>query len=461
MRSLPRRVLAALTILLLSAAVALGDFITTENPVHPNGTRATIDLPGDQHMRNIGGSDGAGLCVGTSNEVVGHWQSVPELDGFQAWLHRRPGGSYPEQLERDLKLFCGSKGVAVPPHIQHTGGDIEFLRAAFATRRAVGMTYGGHDPFYGSRTTIAHMVTGAHLDGKLGAIIDNNEPKHWRWMDDGQLVNRWLGRNDDGSMMRDRLGRTVGGGWAVVWLAAPPPPVDTTSPHYLPERAIVKPVEANDEQDRDNLGLPFPDDAKIGPELENNDNLFPNGFDPEQLKPKMQYWINGEPADRVKCLEHLRKFTAGLDDDSKRAFVSVVSDDKEVAALVRDAAKPYADKLHVQVFKTASWVARDRLSSAKLIAQLPATQNGKTVYRSDDVTKDTVTAACKAALGIVDPPPAPPVQPTPPSNPDPIPAPDVPTPSGPQPKLPAWLVALLTALGFYVYRSRTQTRSSK
>jgi hypothetical protein len=110
-------------------------------PAGPGGRRAVIDLPTQLHMRNTGGSDGAGLCVGTSVEMAARWHGIHVLDGFQAWLKRRPGGSYPSKLTADLKAFCASKGVPVPPHVQTTGGDVSLLDAAFATRRMVCMTW--------------------------------------------------------------------------------------------------------------------------------------------------------------------------------------------------------------------------------------------------------------------------------------------------------------------------------
>lgn len=426
----------ALSALLISAAFALADFVTTANPVHPSGVRAMVDAPPDLHIKNIGGSDGAGLCVGTSNEVAGRYQSMPELDGFQSWLHKRPGGSYPEMLEADLKKFASSKGVAVPSHIQHTGGDIAFLRLALKTRRMVCMTYAGFDPFYG-QMPIAHMVDGAHLDDKLGAIIDNNEPGKWRWMSDVQLINRWLGKTDDGRNLR------VGGGWLVAWLTSPPPPVDTTAKNYLPERPIVTPSGKwdDDEPESDKV---YPDpDPFMGGEAPRPRPLYPNGYDPDMLKPMMRYWIDGEEVSRPQAFDRLNRAVNDLVDDSARPHLSIVSDDPKTAKMVAEATKPWADKLHVHVFPTGSWVTKQRLT-AKVTAQLCADQNGKTVFKSDTVDAPTVVQATKAALGIVDPPPPPPPAPTPPPIvPAPVPAPDVPAPSAPV-RVPMW--AILAAL---------------
>lgn len=81
-------------------------FTPTKTPVSPAGVRAQIDLPASLHIRNTGGSDGAGLCVSTSVEVAARWHGLHELDGFQQWARRRPGGAYPEKLDSMLRAFC-------------------------------------------------------------------------------------------------------------------------------------------------------------------------------------------------------------------------------------------------------------------------------------------------------------------------------------------------------------------
>lgn len=428
--------------LLFTATTALAEFVTTATPIHPSGTNALIDAPSELHIRNIGGSDGAGLCVGTSTEVGARWQSIPQMDGFQKWLARRPGGSYPDMLARDLKTFAAGKGYVVPPHIQHTGGDIEFLRLAIKTRRMVSMTYAGMDDFYGRNGVIAHMVNGAHIDDKYGAIIDNNQPGKWRWMSDTQLINRWLGKTDDGRNLR------VGGGWLVVWLTSPPPPVDVLSKDYVPARPVVVPP-ITFEQEMEENGINPENGAELAPGQVGEGNLFPNGYDPNMLPPKMQYWIDGVPVDRPKALEQLKRFGSEFTDDSGKAFLSFVSDDDKVRDVIRDAVKPYADKLHVQIFKSTSWVAQQRLKAGAVVAQLPADKGGKTVFSAKEITAENVVLGAKAALGIVDPPPVqpsptPPVMPTPvkpdvpsPSTPDK--APDVPAPSPPA-RLPVWQI---------------------
>jgi hypothetical protein len=258
-------------------------------------------------------------------------------------------------------------------------------------------------------------------------------------MSDEQLLNRWLGKTDSGKNTR------VGGGWAVVWLTSPPPPIDTKANSYLPERPVVAPpmtwedVAKENEEQGGNLD-------PLAEVVGDGNILYPNGFNPDTLKPKMRYWIDGEEIDRPMAMAYLNRFAAEFADDSGRPFISVVSDDKEVAAKVKSALAPYLSKLHVQVFRTDSWVSKQRLK-AKLTAQLPTDQGGKTVYASDNVDEESLVKAAKAALGIVDPPPIAPEPPKPEPAPKPAPDDKAPVPAPVVIRL-EWLIASL--LGAYL-----------
>jgi hypothetical protein len=87
------RVLSTLVLLLGTFGLAQADFQPTKTPLSPDGHRAVIDLPSSLHMKNVGGSDGAGLCVYTSVTHAARWQNLPQMDGFRKWAERRPGGS--------------------------------------------------------------------------------------------------------------------------------------------------------------------------------------------------------------------------------------------------------------------------------------------------------------------------------------------------------------------------------
>ncbi|MCE9564982.1 MAG: hypothetical protein K8U57_23350 [Planctomycetes bacterium] len=230
----------SLILLCLMPTVALGQFAVTREPMK-DSVRATADLPASQHKRNSAGSDGFGLCVYTSAWHAAIWQSVSDLYGFRDWMTHRPGGSYPEKFESTLNAYCKERGIPCPGYVQHTGGDVEFLTLALKTGRMVCVTYCGVDGAgrYGNEV-IGHMVNLVHLDDSGAAILDNNFPGTWLWMSRADFLARWRGVQVDGRpfLARDGRGRAmpIGGGWAIVFLAAPPPPYPDRPPVMFGQR---------------------------------------------------------------------------------------------------------------------------------------------------------------------------------------------------------------------------------
>lgn len=179
----------------------IGGFKCPEKDVY-----AVAQLPAHQKRKNVGGRDGAGLCVFTSIEYASRWQNEPRLADFQTKMRVELGGGWPDKVDKMIAKY--GKGVG---YVQHTGGDLEFLRAALKSGRMPAVTYNGHDPNYGKRS-IAHMVNIIYLDDQWAAITDNNFPGENQivWMSVAAFKQRWMGN---------------GGGWAVVLLSPPPPPV--------------------------------------------------------------------------------------------------------------------------------------------------------------------------------------------------------------------------------------------
>jgi len=107
----------------------------------------------------------------------------------------REGGGYPQKVDEMLKLYCREKGVTIPLYVQHSGGDESFLELALRTDRMPSVTYSGLDDFYrdsrGRPARISHMVSLAHLDSKIAAIIDNNRPNYWIVMTRQEFLTRW------------------------------------------------------------------------------------------------------------------------------------------------------------------------------------------------------------------------------------------------------------------------------
>jgi hypothetical protein len=174
--------------------------------VGPDGkTELTCDLPRDQRRKNVGGRDGAGLCVFTSIEFAAKWCGERALWGFQDQMRKEPGGGYPEKVDAMIKKYA--PGV---PYVQDTTGDPAVLEAVLKSGRMACVTYDGHDDHYGNQS-IAHMVCLVCFDGRWAVVSDNNfiEEDQFEWMTPAEFTSRWKGNS---------------GGWVVCLLKPPPPP---------------------------------------------------------------------------------------------------------------------------------------------------------------------------------------------------------------------------------------------
>lgn len=174
--------------------------------VSPDGqSEIKCDLPRSMKRKNVGGRDGAGLCVFTSIEWAGKWQNEPELFTLQDKMRQELGGGYPEKVDAMMKKYA--------PHVQYiqdTSGDPDILKAVLDSGRMACVTYNGHDCHY--PMSIAHMVDLVGFDGQWAVISDNNfiEDNQFVWMSPDEFIKRWRG---------------TGGGWVVCLLSPPPPPV--------------------------------------------------------------------------------------------------------------------------------------------------------------------------------------------------------------------------------------------
>lgn len=190
--------------LLLFPALLLGAIVES-GPVGPAGQEVACDLPADLRTKNVGGTDGSGLCVFTSIGHAARYQNERKLADFQRQMRAERGGGWPEKVDAMVAKYA--PGAA---YVQATNGDLAFLRKAIASGRMPSVTYAGRDPHYG-RATIAHMVNLVHLDDTSACVLDNNfvGERQLLWMTPAEFAERW---------------RANGGGWAVVLLAPAPPP---------------------------------------------------------------------------------------------------------------------------------------------------------------------------------------------------------------------------------------------
>ncbi len=191
------------TLVLLAAGGFLGGQPAAENKAHltnspyaSDGTAVDAWLPAGLHMKNVGGSDGAGLCVFTSIEMVARATNIRTLFGFQDWMKKRPGGGWPEKVNDMIDKFCKERNLPKPVFFHVEANDLPTLKKALQSGRPIGITY-SYSPTrrYGGQR-IAHMVmlsaagAGSGPDGKgWWCINDNNFPGTWEWMSESQFLS--------------------------------------------------------------------------------------------------------------------------------------------------------------------------------------------------------------------------------------------------------------------------------
>lgn len=149
----------------------------------------TCNLPYPLRYENYDG----GSCVHASTESAFMWANMPKSAAF--WRANYSGGENSEGLAYKMDRN-GIRYASV------LNGDPEFLKYAMRTRRMVIIEWGGN-----------HMVNLVHFDGKWAGILNNNHTSTIKWMPAAQFVKEW----------------NYYGGWAVVLLYDPAPPLPARS----------------------------------------------------------------------------------------------------------------------------------------------------------------------------------------------------------------------------------------
>ncbi len=456
--------LLSVPLILLTAAVGIAQFTPTQTPVAPDGTKAVCDLPGSLHIRNVGGSDGAGLCVFSSVEVASRWQNIDELTGFQKWMTRRPGGGWPQKLDQTIAAYCKEKGVPVPKYLQHTGGDDEFLDLAIKTDRMVCVTYAGSDDFY--RGGIAHMVVLAHLDQKWAAIYDNNRPGVTVWMSRSDFLKRW---------------RAMSGGWAVVFLQSPPPPHITATDFTSAQcpNGNCQPLQQSRPQLVPPIGNPptpahewgqFPNGvwgwrfkAKVevapAPKAEAEAPIENFGVSSDKINPAERYSLpDGVAIPKGKA--HSLMAGDGILDDSTRFHLTVVGDEafrSQVKKHIDTLNPELKSRLHVQYYSPEHWAVNHfKLPNGISLRKPSPVRNSDQIgtLNASDYNLDRLLDLLRLLDGLKPtPPPVPTPQPVPTPTPTPVPQP-TPTPTPDQPTNPLLVVIALIVGLFLIFRTK-------
>lgn len=170
------------------------------------------DLPREFQLKNVGGTDGAGLCVWASMQHTATWQQIAAIDGVFKFMQSQRGGGWPSRVDQIVPLMAKRNGQQPPDYLQVENRDpLAMLKLACKTGRMPGVTY-SYSPTgrYGGGQ-IAHMVSLVHASDKWFAILDNNFPGTIEWMDPATFLK-----------VHTRNGRE--NGWHYTFLADPPPP---------------------------------------------------------------------------------------------------------------------------------------------------------------------------------------------------------------------------------------------
>ncbi|QVL31127.1 hypothetical protein KIH39_20080 [Telmatocola sphagniphila] len=323
--------------MLLSLFLSLGltGWLAAPDGIRANGPlleeeAVTCHLPVSEHLRNLAGRDGLGLCVFTSIDLAARWANEGTLIGIRDYMTTQPGGGWPEKVDEVIHTLADRQHKPVPPYLQHTGGDVDFLKRALKTGRYVCVTYSGADGvFY--RGSIYHMVNLVHMSDRFAVIQDNNFPGKWLWLPTAEFVSRW---------------KALNGGWAIVLLKPGPPPIPTS----IPTPAKVPPRAAAPSN--------FPvicGDSPAKPDLAESE-ITNYGLHPERLRTRLEYRLNGQSISRGQALS---AFDA-LEDDSGKGRLTVVGDTAFREQVRRDwesapELAPYRDKLLFQDYPTDHW----------------------------------------------------------------------------------------------------------
>jgi hypothetical protein len=194
---------ALLALVLIAQTASDRSEHVTDTPEY-RGVHASAPIPPELHIRNEGGSDGAGLCVISSILANGAYQGVPGLDRLKdstLWrtAKSRPGGYYPGKLEALLKqVLPGERWFSWEGPTPELVAEYSKRGYPVAATMNTGELYNWQ--------SIHHMISIAHLDDSWACVVDNNDPGKYHWMTAAEYARRF----PDG-----------GQGWGFVWLRVP------------------------------------------------------------------------------------------------------------------------------------------------------------------------------------------------------------------------------------------------
>lgn len=356
-----------------------------------------------ERPRNVGGKDGAGLCVFTSIMYAARYQGEPRLSNFQTQMRQEPGGGYPSKVDKMIAKY--GPGTA---YAQYEGkSTLGVIELALKTGRPASITWGGN-----------HMLSCVYLDAAKACILDNNAPDKYSWYSRDQFV---------------RQHQAGGGGWVVVLLADPPPPPPRSSAPSPKHKAIEQAEQTS------------------APET----LLWPRrGGNGMYWRPGLESRWGGRRADgrEITCVED---FQAALSDDSAKPYLTVIGPQAQRAQVLADldsspALAPFKGRYHARGLDPSDWMVKGMgfVTTGQPTIYVQSS-TGQVLHRQDDYQggAEGLAKALSGVQGLRKP------DPTYDPSKDPVKVPDA---KGPQAiaglKIP-WSVWVVAGVGLVLFAS--------
>lgn len=377
--------------------------------VSPDGTEEIADpLPQSEKKKNVGGSDGSGLCVFTSIEYAGRWANERSLFDFQEKMRQERGGGWPQKVDAMMAKYAPTAS-----YFQDETGNYNLIKQAVASGRMVGVTYGGFDPHYGQQY-VAHMVAVAHASDKWVAITDNNFPadNSHVWMSVDEFVKRH---------------RAGGNGWSV-FLTKPGP---SPTPKGKAAKAIGPLSPAMPAWEKlENVA--WAQAGEMDALIQNGKQIgvWDNASSTYRALNADGTWGDPDlPPCAIPARAHAKNFGLGgndkaigaglhfgvipwgnaLPEDQNKPFLTVIGSDTDRAKVINDLGSPALSELakgfRVQDYSPTDWAVKDvgfvTTGTPTVYIQ---TASGAVLHRQDGYTGATdLAAAMSGALRKTDP----------------------------------------------------------
>lgn len=217
-----KNILAVLVLLVSGQAFGQNSFV---NGLSHEGESITCDLPGSEHIKNIGSKiasrDGfgrryyAGMCVFTSIEMAAIYSGLEQMRGYRDWVASHyEGGGWPDKVDETLDAYFKAKKISPIQYLQYQPNSkkdvAKILDLCEKSGRMAGMQY-GFSPRY-ELPSIQHMANSVMFRGGHGVVLDNNfiGESSYEWVERDELLRRAIFPNK--------------GAWIFVWLHCGPPP---------------------------------------------------------------------------------------------------------------------------------------------------------------------------------------------------------------------------------------------